>query len=48
MITTPARLLGNVLQGTGGSGITLEVVLVVGLAAVVVLALAWMVSRPPE
>ncbi len=43
MITPAALQTGSVLQSSGG-GISLEVILLVGLAAVVVLALAWMLT----
>lgn len=43
MITESALGTSTVMQTSGG-GISLEVVLVVGLAAIVVLALAWMLT----
>ena len=48
MITPTALDAGTVLQTTtsgGGSGISMEIVLLIGIAAVVVLALIWLFTQ---
>lgn len=45
MITPSAVETGTVLQTSGGSGISMEVILLIGIAAVVVLALIWMLTQ---
>lgn len=46
MITPNAFEAGTVLQTSGGgSGISMEVILLVGIAAVVVIALIWMLTQ---
>jgi|GEM_PF-4377933 len=45
MITPTAFEAGTVLQTSGGSGISMEVILLIGIAAVVVIALIWMLTQ---
>lgn len=46
MITPPALKAATVLQTSGGgSGIPMEIILVIGIAAIVILALIWMLTQ---
>ena len=46
MITPTVRKASTVLQSSdGGSGISMEIVLLIGIAAVILIALVWMLTQ---